>query len=55
MGRYAPPFSITNQMLTAVARIAEKTGRISNYHSFEARPHLRRNNRIRFHPFISGD
>lgn len=47
MGRYAPPFSITNQMLTAVARIAEKTGRISNYHSFEARPHLRRNNRIR--------
>ena len=47
MGRYAPPFSITNQMLTAVAQIAEKTGRISNYHSFEARPHLRRNNRIR--------
>lgn len=47
MGRYVPPFSITNQMLTAVARIAEKTGRISNYHSFEARPYLRRNNRIR--------
>ena len=31
----------------AVAQVAEKTGRISNYHAFEARPHLRRNNRIR--------
>ena len=47
MGRYAPPFSITNHMLTAVAQIAEKNGRISNYHAFETRPHLRRNNRIR--------
>ena len=34
-------------MLTAVAQIAEKNGRISNYHAFETRPHLRRNNRIR--------
>ena len=44
---YTPPFTITNQMLMLVAEIAEKTGRVSNYRSFEARPHLRRNNRIR--------
>ncbi len=44
---YTPPFTITNQMLILVAEIAEKTGRVSNYRSFEARPHLRRNNRIR--------
>ncbi|MBQ8080511.1 MAG: Fic family protein [Clostridia bacterium] len=30
-----------------VAQIAEKTGKISHYRSFEARPYLRRNNRIR--------
>jgi len=47
MERYVPPFSITNQMLTLVAQIAEKTGRVSNYRSFETKPHLRRNNRIR--------
>ena len=47
MERYVPPFSITNRMLSMVAQIAEKTGRISNYHSLEAKPHLRRNNRIR--------
>ena len=43
---YEPPFSITNKMLMLVAQIAEKTGRISNYRSFESKPHLRRNNRI---------
>lgn len=42
-----PPFTITNQMLMLVAEIAEKTGNISNFHSFETKPHLRRNNRIR--------
>lgn len=47
MEHYVPPFSITNQMLTLVAQIAEKTGRVSNYRSFETKPHLRRNNRIR--------
>ena len=44
---YAPPFSITNQMLTLVAQIAEKTGMVGHYRSFETRPYLRRNNRIR--------
>ncbi len=47
MEHYVPPFSITNQMLTLVAQIAEKTGKVSNYRSFETKPHLRRNNRIR--------
>ncbi|MBQ8311849.1 MAG: Fic family protein [Clostridia bacterium] len=44
---YEPPFTISNRMLTLVAEIAEKTGRISNYRTFESKPHLRRNNRIR--------
>ena len=47
MERYVPPFTITNQMLMLVAEIAEKTGSVSNFHSFETKPHLRRNNRIR--------
>ncbi len=47
MEQYVPPFTITNTMLTAAAQIAEKTGRIAGFRSFETRPHLRRNNRIR--------
>ena len=47
MSKNAPPFSVTNTMLTLVAEIAEKTGRITSYRSFETKPHLRRNNRIR--------
>lgn len=47
MALYQPPFSVDNQMLNLVAAIAEKVGRISRYRSFEARPYLRRNNRIR--------
>ena len=47
MERYVPPFTVTIQMMKQVAEIAEKIGRISNYHSFETKPHLRRNNRIR--------
>ena len=34
-------------MLTLVAEIAEKTGKITSYRSFETKPYLRRNNRIR--------
>ena len=47
MEQYIPPFSITNTMLTLVAEIAEKTGRITSFRSFETKPYLRRNNRIR--------
>ena len=46
MERYVPPFTVTIQMMKQVAEIAEKIGKISNYHSFETKPHLRRNNRI---------
>lgn len=45
--RYEPPFTITNKMLMLVAQIAEKTERISSYCTFDSKPHLRRNNRIR--------
>ena len=47
MERYEPPFSITHSMLMLVGQIAEKTGSVSNCHAFEAKPHFRRNNRIR--------
>ncbi|MGI6687220.1 MAG: Fic family protein [Christensenellales bacterium] len=47
MRRYIPPFSMTNQMLMLALQIAEKAGKVSNYRSFETKPHLRRNNRIR--------
>ena len=46
MGQYQPPFSISERMLMLVAEIAEKTGRITSYHAFESKPHLRRSNRI---------
>ncbi|MBR0184777.1 MAG: Fic family protein [Synergistaceae bacterium] len=45
--KYIPPFSITNTMLMLVGEISEKIGRIVSYRSFETKPYLRRNNRIR--------
>ena len=42
-----PPFSISNRMVTLVSQISEKLGEISNFRTFESKPHLRRNNRIR--------
>ena len=48
MERYVPPFTITNQMLMLVAEIAEKTGSVSNFHSFETKPHLRRTGYLKF-------
>ena len=47
MDKYTPPFTITNTMLSLVAEIGEKTGRITSYRSFDTKPYLRRNNRIR--------
>ena len=47
MEQYVPPFTITNTMLSLVAEIAEKTGKITSYRPFETKPYLRRNNRIR--------
>ena len=47
MGEYKPPFTITNQMLSYVSSISDKIGRITATSNLEAKPHLRRNNRIK--------
>ena len=47
MGEYKPPFTITNKILSYVSSISEKIGRITATSSLEAKPHLRRNNRIK--------
>ena len=47
MGTYKPPFTITNEMLSYVSSISEKIGCITATSNLEAKPHLRKNNRIR--------
>ena len=47
MDSYTPPYEITSAMLARVANISEKLGRIGVISGLEARPHLRRNNRIK--------
>ncbi len=47
MGDYRPPFTITNEILLYVASISEKIGRITVIGNLEAKPHLRKNNRIK--------
>ena len=47
MGKYKPPFTITNEILSRVASISEKIGQITATSNLEARPHLRKNNRIK--------
>jgi len=47
MGEYMPPYTISNHMLELVSSISEKVGRITSHKDLEAKPHLRRNNRIR--------
>ncbi len=47
MGEYKPPFTITNKILSYVASISEKIGRITAIRSLETKPHLRKNNRIK--------
>lgn len=46
MKEYNPPYSITENMLNLVASISEKLGEINVYHNLDAKPHLRKNNRI---------
>lgn len=46
MGRYKPPFTITDKILTYVASISEKIGSITAITNLDAKPHLRKNNRI---------
>ena len=47
MGEYKQPFTITNKILSYVSSISEKIGRITATGNLEAKPHLRRNNKIR--------
>ncbi|MCM1083430.1 MAG: hypothetical protein NC393_04930 [Clostridium sp.] len=47
MSSYSPPYTISNKMLTLVASISEKVGKISSHRELESKPHLRRNNRIK--------
>ena len=47
MEKNRPPFSLTNNMILLTGQIAEKVGKISSYKTFETKPYLRRNNRIR--------
>ncbi|MBQ7780468.1 MAG: Fic family protein [Lachnospiraceae bacterium] len=47
MGNYKPPFTITNEILSYVSSISEKIGRITATGNLEAKPHLRKNNRIK--------
>lgn len=44
---YEPPFTLTNEMVLLAASISEKAGKLSVLHPFDARPRLRRDNRIR--------
>jgi len=47
MGNYKPPFAITNEILLYVSSISEKIGRITATSNLEAKPHLRKSNRIK--------
>lgn len=47
MEEYKPPFTITNEILSHVSSVSEKIGRITATNNLEAKPHLRRNNRIK--------
>jgi len=47
MSGYVPPFQITNEILSDVASISEKIGKMSAVSNLESKPHLRRNNRIK--------
>lgn len=47
MSEYASPFQITNEILSYVASISEKIGKMTAVGNLESKPHLRRNNRIK--------
>lgn len=47
MREYKPPFTITNEILSYVSSVSEKIGRITATNSLEAKPHLKKNNRIK--------
>lgn len=47
MSNYSTPFDISPAMLSLTASISEKLGELNLYHNLDAKPHLRRSNRIR--------
>ena len=44
---YAPPYRITDKMLSLVADISEKIGKITERTNLDSKPHLRKNNKIK--------
>ncbi len=47
MDKYTPPYTISNKMLSLVSEISDKVSCLTYNGSLEARPHLRKNNKIR--------
>ena len=47
MSGYTPPYIITDKILSLVASISEKVGRITERSNLDSKPHLRRSNKIR--------
>lgn len=47
MSNYVPPFKFTSTMVDYISSIMEKIGKLDNYTSFNKKPLLRKNNRIR--------
>lgn len=47
MDNYVPPFTFTSMMIDYTSSITEKIVKLDNYTSFEKKPSLRRNNRIK--------
>jgi len=47
MEEYKPPFTSTNEILSSVSSVSEKIGQITASGSLEAKPHLRKNNKIK--------
>lgn len=47
MENFTPPYTISNKMLSLVSEISDKVSRLTYNGSLEARPHLRKNNKIR--------
>lgn len=47
MEKYYPPFKITNEMLSLVASIMEKIGKVDSFNNLDKLPILRKQNRIK--------
>lgn len=47
MDKYTPPYTISNKMLALVSEITDKVSCLTYSGTLEARPHLRKNNKIR--------